>query len=179
LALDFARVSLDENPELAQEKISETIDALNETIRDIRAYILDLRPRQFHGDDLRTGLDRLIEEFKANCPARVTLVKPENGLVDFPAENATALFRICQESLANVAKHAHANNVDLHLWTAKDRVLLEISDDGLGFDTQKMDVTLGHGLSNMHVRARKVGGEVEITSNPGQGTTVLAWVPRL
>ena len=66
----------------------------------------------------------------------------------------------------------------MHLWTAKDRVLLEISDDGHGFDLQKMSVTLGHGLSNIHVRARKVGGEVEITSSPGQGTTVLAWVPR-
>lgn len=178
LALDLARVSLDESPQMARQKITEAIDALNDTIRDIRAYILDLRPRQFHGEDLRQGLQRLVEEFRANCTSRVSLVEPENGLVDFPAGNATALFRICQESLANIAKHAHAKNVEVHLWTAKDRVLLEISDDGRGFDLQKMSVTLGHGLSNMHVRARKVGGEVEITSNPGQGTTVLAWVPR-
>jgi signal transduction histidine kinase len=178
LALDLARVSLEENPDIARKKIAEAIDALNDTIRDIRAYILDLRPRQFRGDDLRLGLDRLVEEFRANCSARVSLVKPENGLVDFPGDNATALFRICQESLANIAKHARANNVEVHLWTAKDRVLLEIADDGRGFDLQKMSVTLGHGLSNMHVRARKVGGEVEITSGPGQGTTVLAWVPR-
>lgn len=178
LALDYARVSLDEDPDLARLKISEAIDALNDTIRDIRAYILDLRPRQFHGEDLRQGLNRLVEEFRANCTSRVTLVEPENGLVDFPSENATALFRICQESLANSAKHAHAKNVEVHLWTAKDRVLLEVSDDGKGFDPQKMSVTLGHGLSNMQVRAQKVGGELEITSSPGKGTTVLAWVPR-
>jgi two-component system sensor histidine kinase DevS len=178
LALDYARVSLNEDPELARQKISEAIDSLNNTIRDIRAYILDLRPRQFHGEDIRHGLLRLVEEFRANCASRVSLVKPENGLVDFPAEKATALFRICQESLANIAKHAHASSVEVHLWTAKDRVLLEISDDGKGFDPENMTVNLGHGLSNMQVRAQKVGGDVEITSNPGKGTTVLAWVPR-
>jgi signal transduction histidine kinase len=66
----------------------------------------------------------------------------------------------------------------VHLWTTRDRVLLEVSDDGRGFDLRKMNITLGHGLSNMHSRARKVGGDVEITSSLGSGTTVLAWVPR-
>jgi signal transduction histidine kinase len=56
--------------------------------------------------------------------------------------------------------------------------LLEISDDGRGFDARKANTALGHGLSNMQSRARKVGGDVEITSAQGQGSTVLAWVPR-
>jgi signal transduction histidine kinase len=178
LALDYARVALDEAPEAAREKIEESIVALNDTIRDIRAYILDLRPRQFRGEDLEEGLQRLLDEFQANSVTRASLDAPENGLVDFPAAHATTLFRICQEALANVAKHAQAQHAEVQLWTAKDRVLLEVSDDGQGFDLQKMSVTLGHGLSNMHARARKVGGDVEITSSPGSGTTVLAWVPR-
>jgi two-component system sensor histidine kinase DevS len=106
-----------------------------------------------------------------------TLVTPENGLVDFPAENATALFHICQEALANVAKHSKAKHAEIHLWTTKGRVLLEVSDDGQGFDSQGMKSTLGHGLANMQTRARKVGGDVEINSFPGEGTSVLAWVP--
>jgi signal transduction histidine kinase len=169
---------LTENPENARSKIEESIDDLNEAIRDIRAYILDLRPRQFHGEDLKEGLQRLVDEFRANSGTTAILVGPENGLVDFPADNATALFHICQEALANVAKHSSAKYAEIHLWVAKDRVLLEVSDNGAGFDLQKMSVTLGHGLSNMHVRTRKVGGDVEITSHPGQGTTILAWVPR-
>ena len=80
--------------------------------------------------------------------------------------------------MANAAKHSRARRLDVHLWATKDRMLLEISDNGQGFDLRKMSVTLGHGLSNMHVRARKVGGDVEITSAPGEGTTILAWVPR-
>jgi signal transduction histidine kinase len=124
-------------------------------------------------------LQRLVDEFQANCSIPILLVGPENGLIDFPSPNATALFHICQESLANIAKHSRAHNATVNLWTVRDRVLLEITDDGQGFDLSKMSVTLGHGLSNMHTRARKVGGDVEITAYPGEGTTVLAWVPRI
>jgi signal transduction histidine kinase len=177
LALDYARMEIQKEPQEAYQKIEKSIDALNAAIRDIRAYILDLRPRQFHGNDLKQGLQRLVEEFQANSGTSALLVGPENGLVDFPAENATALFHICQEALANVAKHSRAKKVDIHLWTTRDRVLLEIADNGQGFDLSKMSVTLGHGLSNMHLRARKVGGDVEITSYPNEGTNILAWVP--
>ena len=177
LALDYARVALNEDPEQAHAKIEQSIAGLNSTIRDIRSYILDLRPRQFRGEDLMEGLHRLAEEFRANTLAEVSLNGPEDGRVTLPTSHATALFHICQEALANVAKHAHATHTAIHLWTAPERVLLEISDNGQGFDLRKMSVTLGHGLSNMHTRARKVGGDVEITSDPGTGTTVLAWVP--
>lgn len=178
LALDFARMAITDDPEQARRKIEESIGSLNATIRDIRAYILDLRPRQFHGEGLKQGLARLVEEFQANCTTRATLVGPEDGLVDFPAQNATALFHICQEALANIAKHARAPNAEVHLWTTRDRVLLEISDDGRGFELRKANQALGHGLMNMQARARKVGGDVEFTSGPNEGTTVLAWVPR-
>jgi two-component system, NarL family, sensor histidine kinase DevS len=179
LALDYSRIAFDDDPRQAKDKIVQSIEALNSVIQDIRTYILDLRPRQFHGEDLKQGLQRLVDEFQANCSIRVSLIGPENGLTDFPAPNATALFHICQETLANIAKHSKAHNASINLWTARDRVLLEIIDDGQGFDISKMSVTLGHGLSNMHTRARKVGGDVEITAYPGEGTTVLAWVPRL
>ena len=87
------------------------------------------------------------------------------------------MFRICQEALANVARHAHAKNADIHLWTTEDRVLLKIEDNGSGFDTNKIDETLGHGLSNMRRRVQKVGGEVEIISQSMKGTSITAWVP--
>jgi signal transduction histidine kinase len=178
LTLEHARLLMREAPDQSHLRIEQAISDLNSTIRDIRTYILDLRPRQFHDNDLHSGLQRLVNEFQANCVTPATLIAPEDGLVDFPTENATALFHICQESLANIAKHSRAQHADIHLWTAKDRVLLEIADDGLGFDLRKMSITLGHGLSNMHSRARKVGGDVEITSAPGEGSTLLAWVPR-
>jgi two-component system, NarL family, sensor histidine kinase DevS len=178
LALDYAHIAIEEDPKMARSKIDQAIEGLNNTIRDIRSYILDLRPRQFRGEDLMSGLQQLIEEFRINSRVNSSLVGPQNGLVELPTAHATALFHICQEALANAAKHARAKQVNVHLWTTSERVLMEVVDNGKGFDLKKKNVTLGHGLSNMQVRARKVGGEVEISSDPGEGTTVLAWVPR-
>jgi signal transduction histidine kinase len=177
LALDYARDAVEEDPKQARLKIEQAIEGLNGTIRDIRAYILDLRPHQFRGEDLKDGLQRLVDEFRTNTLAEAKLLVPKNGLVGLPTSHATALFHICQEALTNVAKHAQASHISVHLWKAPERVLLEITDDGQGFDLRKMSITLGHGLSNMHTRARRVGGDVEITSDAGEGTTVLAWVP--
>lgn len=177
LALDYARQSVDENPEQSRLKIEQAIQGLNATIQDIRAYILDLRPRQLSGDTLMEGLKRLVTEFRANTQAEITLTGPEDDLSGLPTSHATALFHICQEALANVAKHSKAVHARVHVWVAPERALLEVADDGQGFDLSKMSVALGHGLSNMHTRVQKVGGEVEITSEAGRGTTVLAWVP--
>lgn len=178
LALDYAREVVNEDPMAARGKMSQAVEDLDRTIRDIRSYILDLRPRQFRGEDLVQGLEQLVNEFNANSRSKAILSGPKNGLADLPTAKATALFHICQEALANAAKHAKAMSVEVRLVTSEERVLLEVRDDGMGFDLRKMTVTLGHGLSNMHFRAQKVGGDVEINSTPGSGTTVMAWVPR-
>ena len=76
-----------------------------------------------------------------------------------------------------MAKHAQSMNVDVSLWATAERALLEIRDDGRGFDLNKVKFTLGHGLPNMQTRARNVGGDVDISTEPGKGTSILAWVP--
>jgi two-component system, NarL family, sensor histidine kinase DevS len=177
LALDYARIAIEEDPEQACQKIEQAIEGLNSTIGDIRSYISDLRPRQLGGRNLLEGLQRLVEEYRKNTKSQVNILAPQDGLASLPTSHATALFHICQEALANVAKHAHAEKTDVHLWSSNERVLLEVTDDGRGFDVDNTAMTLGHGLSNMRSRAHKVGGEVEINSEPGEGTTVLAWVP--
>ena len=177
LALDYARMEVESNPSKALVKLEQAIEGLNSTIRDIRTYIMDLRPRQFRGENLMDSLQRLIDETRTNTHLEISLTGPENGSVILPTPISTALFHICQEALANTAKHAHAHRVKINLWTAPGRVLLEISDDGEGFDLRKMKLALGHGLANMHTRAGKMGGDIEITSEPGKGTSVLAWIP--
>jgi signal transduction histidine kinase len=178
LALDYARMALEEDSHLAKEKIDQSIDGLNQAIRDIRAYILDLRPRQLRDQEsLLRGLQRLVDEYRAHTRSDAQLIATEDGLARLPQDHALALFHICQEALANVAKHAQARRANVNLWVTEERVLLEVADDGCGFDLRKTNVSLGHGLSNMQRRARKVGGDVEISSRPMGGTTVLAWVP--
>jgi signal transduction histidine kinase len=178
LNLDYARLSMDEDPAKSQEKIDQAIEGLNSTIRDIRSYILDLRPRQFNDqENLLRGLQRLVDEFRANSNAEVLLSGNETSVISLPTSHATALFHICQEALANIAKHSKATRVEVNLWSTEERVVLEVTDDGRGFETARINASLGHGLNNMDRRARKVGGDVELTSTPGVGTAVLAWVP--
>jgi signal transduction histidine kinase len=124
------------------------------------------------------GLKRLVSEYRAQTFAEVSLNGPKGGLDHLPQPNSLALFHICQETLANAAKHSGAKQVNINVWIASDRLMMEIHDDGKGFDLEKMTMTIGHGLANMQTRARSVGGEVDITSVMGDGTTVLAWVPR-
>jgi signal transduction histidine kinase len=124
-----------------------------------------------------SGINRLVAEFKANTLLDVKLQGPNEDLSRLPNNTAVALFHICQESLANIAKHAHAHHVDVSVWTSRDRILLEIRDDGAGFNLEKVKVNIGHGISNIETRAQNAGGEVDITSELGKGTSILAWVP--
>lgn len=176
LTLEHARLLLAENPQASRQRIEQAIDDLNSTIRDIRAYILDLRPRKLHEENLVDGLRRLIAEFRANTLIETSLLAPAQTL-KLTQSQAVALFHISQEALANIGKHSFARHVNISLWTTPERVLLEISDNGHGFDLSNTKLTLGHGLSNMQTRARNAGGELEVSSEPGSGTTILVWVP--
>jgi len=178
LALENARMLLRENPQVAEDRLQKAMEDLNHTIRDIRNYILDLRPRQLHGESLIEGLGRLITEFRQNTKLEVSLAGPKEPLTDLTQVNAMSLFHICQEALANIAKHAKASKVSIDLWATSERILLEVSDDGQGFDLDKVNKTVGHGLANMQTRVQNVGGDLDISSVPGEGTSILAWVPR-
>lgn len=177
LILENVRLSVDKSPGKAVERIDQAIANLNSTIRDLRSYILDLRPRQLLEENLMDGIRRLAEEFRVNTLVEIKVDGPAGELANLPEAQAKALFHICQEALANVAKHSQARHVDVSLWTTGERSVMEIRDDGKGFEPRKVKLTLGHGLSNMYTRAHNAGGEVEITSEPGVGTTVLTWVP--
>lgn len=179
LTLENARPLLRENPTLAEDRLQKAMEDLNHTIRDIRSYILDLRPRQLQGETLIEGLGRLVSEFRLNTKVEVSLAGPKEPLSDLPQMYAMSLFHICQEALANIAKHAKASKVRIDLWTTSDRVLLEITDDGQGFEFEKTNKNVGHGLANMQTRVENVGGDLDISSASGEGTSILAWVPRL
>ncbi len=178
LSLESALHSFEEDPVDAKARVQHSIESLNQAIRDLRAYILDLRPRQMGSEGLMSGLVRLISEFRANTLAKVQLSGNDNDIKDLPQAYSMVLFHICQEALANIAKHAKAKQVDVALWATDERVLMEIHDNGKGFEMEKMSASIGHGVANMQTRARSIGGDVDISSVVGEGTTVLAWVPR-
>jgi len=154
------------------------MDDLNRTIRDIRNYILTCARGQLRGESLIEGLGRLVADFRQNTKLEVSLAGPKEPIADLRQVNALVLFHICQEALANAARHAHASKITVDLWSTSDRALLEIHDDGNGFDLEGCQQTVGHGLANMQTRATNVGGDLDIITAPGEGTTILVWVPR-
>jgi two-component system NarL family sensor kinase len=98
-------------------------------------------------------------------------------LDDLPTSIARAVFLTTQESLANVARHARAENVTLTLVRSDTAVTLVIADDGQGFDSQDGFLQVGHGLANMQARADGLGGSFRLRSAPGQGTTLTLRLP--
>ncbi|HNC09677.1 MAG TPA: GAF domain-containing sensor histidine kinase [Anaerolineales bacterium] len=178
LALEGAQHTINEDPSSTKDKIDHAIHGLNQAIRDIRAYILDLRPRQLGNEGLMSGIKRLIAEYRANTFSDVRFTSPDSDMKELTQTQSLALFHICQEALANAAKHAKAKTVQISLWTTDERALMEVHDDGKGFDTDQKHTFIGHGLANMQTRARAAGGDIDISSIPEKGTTVFVWVPR-
>ena len=175
LTLESIRLALPDCSEESAQLLDSAIVGLNDAIRDIRNFILDLRPRRFSGE-LSHGLARLVREFQANTMVPVTLTVAQQ-LDDLPTTIARAVFLTTQESLANVARHARAENVTLTLVRSDSAVTLVVADDGQGFDSQDGFLQVGHGLANMQARAESLGGTFKLKSSPGDGTTLTLRLP--
>lgn len=176
LTLEAARIALPGAPDEADVLMGRVIEELNDTIRDIRNYILDLRPHRFRGD-LQEGLERLTREFQANAMIPVELQAESQDMVTAPTAVARALFLTTQEALANVARHANASHVIIRLRRREGMLDITIQDDGQGFNRAARNYSVGHGLSNMRARAEDLGGKFSIQSAPGKGTTVRLVLP--
>ncbi len=177
LSLENARLGLINKKGNAIEEIEKSKNALEDAIADIRAYILDLRPRQLRHSNLLEGMRSLIREFRANTMIEVELSGESTDVEGMAKPQLDALYHIFQESLSNTAKHAKATQVAVRLWRKDERVFLRVKDDGVGFEETKSNKRIGHGLTNMQARAEGVGGGLEVISIRRQGTTLTAWMP--
>jgi len=177
LTLEYASLVLDEQPQAARERLGQAIAALNDVIRDIRSYILDMRPQRFAGKDLAAGLRDLARAFRANTFINVDLQVDQETSTALDQNRATGLLHIAQEGLANVAKHARARTVSLSLLRDGDTLILELKDDGAGFDPLTVTPYAGHGMRNMEERARLLKGEWRVESAPGAGARIQVRVP--
>lgn len=175
LTLESTRLALPDGADEVAPLLDTAIEGLNDAIRDIRNFILDLRPRRFAGD-VQQGLAQLVREFQANTMVPVSISVPER-LEDLPLPQGRAIFLTTQEALANVARHARATRVDISLEYAAGRVILTIRDNGRGFDTSNEALRVGHGLANMQARADSLHGTFLIKSSPGGGAMVTLSIP--
>ncbi|RLD04434.1 MAG: hypothetical protein DRI56_11290 [Chloroflexota bacterium] len=180
LTLDYVKVILKEenDTENALKRLMLTTNGINNAINDIRSYVSGLRPSQMQADKtLPENIAFIIEQFETYSQIKGELICSSKTFPNLPYENTVTLFHICQEALANAARHSHATKARVNLWAENGAVHLEISDNGKGFNVDSTKKNLGHGLSNMQRRTRKVGGSIKIDSAPLRGTCVQVWVP--
>jgi signal transduction histidine kinase len=169
---------LEEEPAEVRKDLDRAIERLNGIIKDIRNYIFDLRPLRLQGADLASALRELALETKVNTLMTVDLSVEKEGDLDSLSEfQASQLFAIAHEALANVQKHAHAKNVSIVLAPDGDRLRLSVKDDGTGMAHNGSDHATGRGLVNMNDRAAALTGQLTIDSSRGKGTTVSVDIP--
>jgi signal transduction histidine kinase len=176
LSLQGSRSLLQRNPELVTTRIDQAIAELDNVVRDVRSYIFELRPKSVEELGLGTAVAELVKEFEVNTLAHTTLQLDDEACSALGEDQQTHVVQIVREVLSNIARHAHATEVDISFRKEGSLIELIISDDGRGFDPDT--VHRGHGLRNMEERARKLGGTLEISPGDGKGTRHTLWIPK-
>ena len=150
-------------------EIADLKTQAEEAIDELRRSLTMMR-RDF---DLHRALDEYCQRFRDRNDVACDL-KVKGRARRMPSEMQLAVFRLLQECLANIQKHARATRTKVRLRYDGDMVVLTVSDDGVGFDVNRKRPGGHYGLTNMHERARKFRGTIEVQSAPGAGTTVHA-----
>jgi signal transduction histidine kinase len=175
MGLESARSLVHRDPARVEHRLDSAVDALDGAIRELRNYIFQLRPHQAASMGLTRGLAELAREHEVNALVRPRLHVQASLDHQVPADLIPDLLQVAREALSNCAKHAGAAQVELRAALADGFVELRITDDGVGFDADIPHV--GRGVENMRERAEALEAKFQLTSAPGQGTTVRLLVP--
>ena len=159
----------------AQERIEEVVSQLDGCIRDLRNYIFGLRPEALAGRQLHQALHDLAREFEQAAGVAVDF-KVDEAVTAELAGRAADMLQLAREALSNVRRHAEASRCSIKLSRKGGSAVLEIRDNGKGFDAATPAAEDHRGLRNLHRRVAAIGGKLDITSTPGKGTTVRAVV---
>jgi PAS domain S-box-containing protein len=176
LDVAWVRDSLPVAPPDIRARLDELASRLDATVKTVRRITTELRPVVLDQLGLGPAVEWLARDFSHRTGLACSVQAALDGR-SLPPETATGLFRILQEALTNVTRHANAAAVRVELWAANDTVCLEISDDGQGIPDA--DVAHGDGLGIMGMRERAIllGGALEIGTQHPSGTRVSVWAP--
>jgi signal transduction histidine kinase len=164
-----------ESPEEARRGVAAVRELVVSTLQDVRRLAVELRPAALDDFGLASAVERLAQTFREQSGLRVDL---EARLAEdrLPSEVETALYRIVQEALTNIAKHSRATRVSILLTRRDTSIAAVVEDDGTGFDPSA-DAHGGLGIVGMRERLALLGGRLAIESAPTAGTTLIAEVP--
>jgi len=161
------------------EDLADMESTINKSLKELRRVVIGLRPPALDELGLTHALKQSLKELKADgldCK-----FSEEGTPFRLPSSMEIAAYRIVQEALNNIRKHANATKVNLRLQFQEDKLLVEIHDNGKGFDySQTLDsaISVGHvGLLGMKQRAEMLGGDIRIKTDEGKGTTITLILP--
>lgn len=176
LAIRAAKLEADPAAAEGRESAHSIRDGLVELSEDVHALSYRLHPTVIEDLGLVDALRLECDRFARSEPIRVDF---DAGTVPvkLPAEAAVGLFRVAQEALRNVARHAGASDVRVALHGGNGRLVLAVRDNGAGFDDPRKEQGPSLGIASMRERMRLLHGALDVDSAPGCGTTITAWVP--
>ena len=159
-----------------QERAARMLEMIDETMRSVRNICLELRPEVLDQLGLAEAIEHHARQFEARSGIGCEVVRA--GEVALPPDRATTVFRIFQEILTNILRHARANAVRVDLQTEGAEIVLAVRDDGVGISADLLAQTKRLGVVGMRERALAAGGSLSIDSAPGCGTTVTVRIPQ-
>jgi signal transduction histidine kinase len=168
---------IERQPERATERVQRLGELARGALAEMRALIFQMRPAQLEQDGLPTAIRRYAAAFESREGVQVQVeVEGERQPL---AEQEETLFRIVQEALNNIAKHAHATTVEVLLRYEAQAMHVCVHDDGVGFEARlpRTAAGQGFGMVSMRQRAEELGGSLQVESAPGEGTTVRVDLP--
>src|SRR3989442_532174 len=174
--LDLALGAAGASP--VRRRIEDSVSLVDATLQSIESVMAELRPPLLDEYGLGAALGWYAEEFSRRTGIAVALRDGEDAAAGLRPEAAVALFRIAQEALNNVAKHAGARQVRIELAPAAEEIVIRLADDGAGLDPAGAAPGKRWGMKAMRERAEAAGGRLEVDSAPGEGTIVRASVRR-
>ena len=178
LAAEAADTLLSSDPPAARAQLLRLRQLAHEALGELRELMLELRPPDLERDGLATTLRKHVDLVRRLQPRPVDMRLTLQGSLPADPARDRELLRIAQEGLQNALRHARADRVGVLLAAAGGRVVLEVSDDGVGFDPNAPEIRSRRlGLGSMEERARRLGGTLEIRSAAGEGTTVRLEAP--
>jgi signal transduction histidine kinase len=163
------------NTDIAAENLRELRDTARDALGEMRLLVFELRPPILVEEGLAAALRTRLESVESRIGLETEC--DFNIQTRLASDVEEGLYRIAQEALNNILKHAKAGHVKVALIQAVDLVVLEVSDDGIGFDPDQIAQKGGIGLTGMAERAEKLSGRLSMVSKPGEGTTIRIEVP--
>jgi signal transduction histidine kinase/ligand-binding sensor domain-containing protein len=176
--LDAVALTLNGHVDLARKHLDLARKMVRHSLTEARRSVMDLRASALEGHDLPAALSEAAPQWTAGSAVQIR-VDIEGESRPLPEETEQHLLRIAQEAVTNAVKHASASHVRIHLEMAGRKLSLRVADDGRGFEQDEAFSELGghFGLLGMRERAERLGGQLQLYSEPGQGTEVAVTVP--